>query len=139
MAHSLTARLPALGFALCLGGALLPLSGEAALSQDRGFATEMLQQEDVGTLAGEQTMRMVLLTMQPGAEIPEHQHAGPGLRYVLEGAIAIAWADGEERTFEAGSTYFEGPGANHPAGTISARNSAEGETRVLIVEILPKQ
>jgi quercetin dioxygenase-like cupin family protein len=118
---------------------LLPLSGEAALSQDRGFATEMLQQEDVGTLAGEQTMRMVLLTMQPGAEIPEHQHAGPGLRYVLEGAIAIAWADGEERTFEAGSTYFEGPGANHPAGTISARNSAEGETRVLIVEILPKQ
>ncbi|HEX2256234.1 MAG TPA: cupin domain-containing protein [Afifellaceae bacterium] len=139
MKSSFAVRLPVLGLALCLGGALVPLTGDAAFTQDRGFTTEMLQQEDVGTLEGERSMRMVLLTMQPGAEIPEHQHAGPGLRYVLEGAIAIVWADGEERTFEAGSTYFEGPGANHPAGMISARNAADGETRVLIIEVLPKQ
>jgi quercetin dioxygenase-like cupin family protein len=130
-------RVSALLFASALGGGIA--LHDAAHSQESSFETTVLQEEDVGALEGEQTMRIVLLTMQPGAEIPEHEHAGPGLRYVLDGAITVAWTDGEERTFEAGSTYFEGPGANHPAGAISARNAADGVTRVLIIEALPKQ
>ena len=83
-------------------------------------------------------MRMVMFTMQQGAEVPVHMHHGPGLRYVLDGAIAISWADGSATTFNAGETYFEGPGANHPAGEMSARNPTDVVTKVLIVETLPE-
>lgn len=83
-------------------------------------------------------MKGTLLTMQPGAEIPDHKHTGPGLRYVLEGAITIAWKDGSTQTFSAGSTYFEGPGSNHPSGNISARNGGNTLCRVWIVELVPE-
>jgi quercetin dioxygenase-like cupin family protein len=89
-------------------------------------------------LEGERSLRIFLLTMQPGAEIPDHQHAGPGLRYILDGEITIASKDGEEKTYKAGETYFEGPGANHPAGMMSAPNPTDQKTRALIIEALPK-
>ena len=123
--------------ALLLGLASMPF--HQALGQDKAYTGEMLQAEDLGQLEGDRTLKMTLLTMQPGAEIPEHTHAGPGLRYVLDGAITVYSEDGGEQTYQAGETYFEGPGANHPAGAMSATNAAEGETRVLIVEVAPKQ
>ena len=121
-----------------LGAALMAVDAGPAQGQEKDFSAKVLQQEDVGTLEGERTMRIVMFTMQPGAEVPEHQHDGPGLRYVLDGAVTIAWKDGGEKTFEAGDTYFEGPGANHPAGAISATNPTDEVTRVLIIETLPK-
>ena len=72
-------------------------------------------------------------------QIPEHTHKGPGLRYVLEGAIAITWKGGSTETFKAGSTYFEASGSNHPIGQMSGRNAADGRTRVLIFEVDPKE
>ena len=50
---------------------------------------------------GEYTMKMTMLEMEPGAAIPEHTHKGPGMRYVLEGAIAIDWKNGKTETFKA--------------------------------------
>jgi hypothetical protein len=41
--------------------------------------------------------------------------------------------------FEAGSTYYEGAGSNHPPSEMSALNAAKSVTRVLIVELLPKE
>ena len=58
-----------------------------------------------GPTIGEHIMKMTLLEMEPGAAIPEHTHKGPGMRYVLEGAITIAWENGKTETFKAGSTY----------------------------------
>ncbi len=84
-------------------------------------------------------MKATMLVMEPGSEVPFHVHKGPGLRYVLEGAITINWKDGKTQTFKAGSTYFEGRGANHPAGTISARNDGQEPCRVLIVELVPQE
>ena len=75
----------------------------------------MLDEESLGSLPGEYTMKMTLLEMEPGAAIPEHTHKGPGMRYVLEGAIAIAWKNGKTEIFKAGSTYFEAPG-QRPGG-----------------------
>ncbi len=80
-----------------------------------------------------------MLEMQPGAEIPPHTHKEPGLRYVVEGAISVARKDRETQTFKAGSTYFEGAGENHPPGQMSAKNAADGMTRVVIVELVPKE
>ena len=61
------------------------------------------------------------------------------MRYVLEGAITIAWKNGKTETFKAGSSYFEAPRSNHSIGQMSARNAADGRTRVLVFELLPKE
>jgi quercetin dioxygenase-like cupin family protein len=110
-----------------------------ANADDPKFKGTVLDQVSLGSLPGEHIMKMTLLEMEPGAAIPEHTHKGPGMRYVLEGAITIAWKNGKTETFKAGSSYFEAPSSNHPIGQMSARNAAEGRTRVLIFELLPKE
>ncbi|MBI4381372.1 MAG: cupin domain-containing protein [candidate division NC10 bacterium] len=105
----------------------------------RPFVATVLQQEPLGELPpGKWNMKAAMLVIEPGGEIPFHVHKGPGLRYVLEGAITINWKDGKTQTFEAGSTYFEGPGENHPSGNISARNNGTVPCRVVIVELVPQ-
>ena len=83
-------------------------------------------------------MKLTMLELQPGAEIPPHTHKGPGLRYVVEGAISVAWKDRETQTFKAGSTYFEGARENHPPGQMSAKNAADSVTRVVIANSCPR-
>ncbi len=105
----------------------------------RPFAATVLQQVPLGELPpAKWNMKATMLVIEPGGEIPFHVHKGPGLRYVLDGAITINWKDGKTQTFEAGSTYFEGPGENHPAGNISARNNGTVPCRVVIVELVPQ-
>ncbi len=111
----------------------------ATKADNANFKGAVLDEVSLGSLTGEYTMKMTLLEMEPGAAIPEHTHKGPGMRYVLEGAIAIAWKNGKTETFKAGSTYFEAPGSSHPIGRMSARNAVNDRTRVLIFELLPKQ
>jgi quercetin dioxygenase-like cupin family protein len=111
----------------------------AAKADDAKFKGTVLDQAPLGNLPGERIMKVTLLEMEPGAIIPEHTHKGPGMRYVLEGAIAIAWKNGKTETFRAGSTYFEVPGSDHPIGQMSAQNAVDGKTRVLIFELLPKE
>ncbi len=87
--------------------------------------------------AGQYKLKATLFSMEPGAEAPYHLHKGPGIRYVLEGAITISWKDKGANTYGSGSTYTEGPGENHPPGVISARNLTSVTTKVLIIELLP--
>lgn len=104
------------------------------------FTANTLQQVSIGELPpGKWNMKATMLVIEPGGEIPFHVHKGPGLRYVLEGAITINWKEGKTQTFEAGSSYFEGRGENHPAGTISARNDGKLPCRVVIVELVPQE
>ena len=104
------------------------------------FAANTLQQVALGELPpGKWNMKATMLVIEPGGEIPFHVHKGPGLRYVSEGAITINWKEGKTQTFEAGSSYFEGSGENHPAGTISARNDGKLPCRVVIVELVPQE
>lgn len=124
----------------------LPLLATAAaavtLIVDPGakqYQGKVLDEVPIGEVAGQRVMKMTELVMAPGAAIPPHQHAGPGMRYVMEGAIAITWADGRTETYSKGSSYYEGPGGNHPPGQMSARNPTDQTTRVLIVEVLPQQ
>lgn len=124
---------------MCAVAAGLMLAGAGTVgAQSKDFSAEVMQEESVGTLEGDRKIRMVMFTMQPGAEVPEHTHGGPGLRYVLDGAVAISWTDGTEKTFRAGETYYEAAGANHPAGEMSAHNPTGEVTRVLIFEALPE-
>ncbi len=98
---------------------------------------DVLTQFDIGSIdAGRYELKTTLFSMEPGSMAPYHIHKGPGVRYVLEGAITIHWKDKGANTFGAGSTYTEGPGENHPPGVISARNLTSVTTKVLIVELL---
>ena len=104
------------------------------------FTANTLQQVSLEELPpGKWNMKATMLVIEPGGDIPFHVHKGPGLRYVLDGAITITWKEGKTQTFVAGSTYFEGRGENHPAGTISARNDGQVPCRVVIVELLPQE
>ncbi len=120
--------------------ALIGLGPSVAQTQGpKTVSANTLQQVPLGELPGKWGMKATMLVIEPGGQIPFHVHKGPGIRYVLEGAITINWKEGRTETFEAGSTYFEGPGANHPAGTMSARNAGQGRCRVVIVELVPQE
>lgn len=123
----------ALQLALLVGGTTQVASQETP--KVRG---DVLTQFNIGhTESGNYKLKATLFTMEPGAEAPYHIHKGPGIRYVLEGAITIQWKGGGANTYGAGSTYTEGPGENHPEGVISARNLTSVTTKVLIIELLP--
>lgn len=138
-----TALMPALSLALsvvvlCMGEWSLARAQQAP--GPRPFTATALQQVALGELPpGKWSMKSTMLVIEPGGAIPFHVHKGPGLRYVLEGAITINWKEGKSQTFEAGSTYFEGPGENHPAGEISAKNNGRVPCRVVIVELVPQE
>ncbi len=87
--------------------------------------------------AGQYKLKATLFSMEPGAEAPYHLHKGPGIRYVLEGAITVSFKDKGANTYGAGSTFTEGPGENHPAGVMAAKNLTSDTTKVLIIELLP--
>lgn len=113
-------------------------STQLIAQEEPKFHGDVLTQFDVGSIdAGRYELKVTIFSMEPGAEAPYHLHKGPGVRYVLEGAITIRWKDKGANTFGAGSTYTEGPGENHPSGVIAARNLTSVTTKVLIVELLP--
>ncbi|MHC4434131.1 MAG: cupin domain-containing protein [Planctomycetota bacterium] len=100
---------------------------------------DVLTEFDIGSVDPDQyVMKATLFSMEPGAEAPYHIHKGPGIRYVLEGAITIQWSKEGANTYGVGSTYTEGPGENHPPGVIAARNLTSVTTKVLIIELLPR-
>lgn len=115
----------------------VPFSANAQEMKVKGTTLEKVELGNVPE--GARVLKMTLIELQPGAEIPAHTHKGPGIRYVLDGAISIAWKDRDMQTFKAGSTYIEGAGENHPPSAMSAKNAAPGVTRVLVVEMLPKE
>jgi quercetin dioxygenase-like cupin family protein len=128
--------------AVSLVAAMAVLGPMQSMAEQPGppkYTMDTLQEVPLGELPGKWDMKAVMLVIEPGGKIPFHVHKGPGLRYVLEGAITISWKEGKTQTFKAGSTYFEGQGANHPAGTISARNDGKVPCRVVIVELVPEE
>ena len=103
------------------------------------FAGNTLTQFNLGQVKeGKYALKTTLFTMEPGAEVPYHIHKGPGIRYVLEGAVTITWKNKGSNTYGAGSTYTEGPGENHPVGVIASKNLTAVTTKILIVELIPK-
>jgi hypothetical protein len=53
-----------------------------AVADEPKFKGTVLDQVPLGGLNGDYIMKVTMLDMEPGAQIPEHTHKGPGLRYV---------------------------------------------------------
>jgi len=117
---------------------VLALAVPAAAQDTPHFRNEVIMQVPLEHLEpGNYALRMTVTTIEPYGTIPAHVHEFGGVRYVLEGAITIAWKDGRTQTFAQGSTYYEGPGQNHPAETMAASNPGEKPTKILLVELAP--
>ncbi|MEM6706827.1 MAG: cupin domain-containing protein, partial [Acidobacteriota bacterium] len=54
-----------------------------------------------------------VLDVAPGADSPEHRHAGPVFGYVLEGSLIFAVDEDPEREIAAGGSFVESEGALH--------------------------
>jgi quercetin dioxygenase-like cupin family protein len=106
------------------------------LFSHNGEMLRLLNKVDLADVKGGKYMlRMVEYSMEPGAKISSHTHKGSGLRYVLEGSIAIEFNKGDKiETYHAGQTYFE-PAGFHYGGY----NAGPGRARVIIVELLPAE
>lgn len=52
------------------------------------------------------------ITIEPGAEIPEHAHVNEQLGVVIDGSVTVT-ANGESRTLEIGDAYLVSPNAIH--------------------------
>lgn len=125
---------------LMLSVFLLACSLVPTWGQDRPFRSVVITNVEIGEIPqGNYALRATIMTVDPGADIPDHVHNYPGLRYMLEGALTIQWKDGGSQTFSAGSTFFERPGANHPPGVMAAANPLGVPARVLIIELVPDE
>jgi quercetin dioxygenase-like cupin family protein len=125
-------------YSICLCIPLL-FGGSIAKAEDMPqFRNDIIMQVPLGKVESRNyALRATITTMQPFAKIPPHVHEFGGIRYVLEGAITVNWKDGGTQTFSQGSTYFEGPGQNHPPGVMAASNPTDKVTRILIIEWIP--
>ena len=70
------------------------------------------------------------VTFPQGYKTPEHTHKGPGPRYVLQGKVKVI-EGGEMGTYSAGEVFWE---SGIP---MTAENIWDGESKVVIVELLP--
>ncbi len=97
-------------------------------------STVKIEGTDFGYLSelnGKYKLRVTETIIEPGGYVGEHNHVGPGIRFVISGELTLV-GEGKTRTYKAGDFYYE-------TGAITITDSAsnKGSTRVIIFEILP--
>lgn len=82
-------------------------------------------------LNGKYKLRVTETIIEPGGYVGEHNHVGPGIRYLVSGELTFV-EQGKTRTYKAGDYFYE-------TGGITNRASSTGSSPVvnLIFEILP--
>src|SRR5262245_14970395 len=83
-------------------------------------------------LNGKFKLRATELTFAPDGYVAVDDHGGPGIRDVMSGEVTVSHG-GQETVYKAGEYYFETGNLTH-----TAQNKTNLPTRVLIVEIVPK-
>jgi quercetin dioxygenase-like cupin family protein len=84
-------------------------------------------------LNGKFKLRVTEFTLEPGASLGAHHHAGPGIRLVLSGELTFTQA-GKAIIYKAGDYFFESGNVVHTAG-----NETKAPVRLAFFEILPVQ
>lgn len=131
-----------LGMALLIAGVLIaacqpvqPLTEavvQAAPDPQLGTTAELLFEQDVTLVDENVDVKIRRVVFPVGFKTPEHTHAGPGPRYVVQGAVEVIEA-GETNTFTAGEVFWE-------TGVImTSENVGDEELVLIIVELLPPE
>lgn len=97
-------------------------------------STVKVEATDFGYLSelnGKYKLRATVTTIEPGGYIGEHNHVGPGIRFLASGELTFV-EHGKTRNYKAGDYFYE-------TGAITNRASNNGSTPVvnIIFEILP--
>ncbi len=118
---------------------LFHLLGYASAQQSverKGVASAVkLTGEDFGFLRdlnGKYKLVVTESTYEPGGYTGEHNHVGPGIRYVASGEITFV-EQGKSRVYKAGDYFYEGG-----ATVNSTFNKGSSPAVVLIFEILER-
>jgi quercetin dioxygenase-like cupin family protein len=118
--------------------ALFHLAGYSSAQQSverKGVASAVkLEGENLGFLSdlnGKYKLVATQLTFEPGGYVGEHNHAGPGIRYVVSGEFTLV-EQGKATVYKAGDYFFE-------TGAITNRASNKGSSPAVLIifEILP--
>jgi quercetin dioxygenase-like cupin family protein len=97
-------------------------------------STVKLEATDFGFLSelnGKYKLRATVTTFEPGGYIGEHNHVGPGIRFLASGELTFV-EHGKTRTYKAGDYFYE-----TGAITNSASNKGTSPVVNIIFEILP--
>ena len=70
-------------------------------------------------------------TFEPGGSVSDHQHVGPGIRFVVSGELTLV-GQGKTRTYKTGEYFYESGDV-----TTAAYNKTASPVRVIVFEILP--
>ncbi len=121
---------------LCV--ALLSLAGLSVAQQQvdrKGIAAKVKYEQVVSghldELNGKYKLRITELTLEPGGYVGEHQHVGPGIRYVASGELTIVEGD-KTTTYKTGDYFYESG-----AVTNAAYNRTKSPVTLIQYEILP--
>jgi quercetin dioxygenase-like cupin family protein len=102
----------------------------------RGITSEIKLDEIVyghmTEINGRFKMRATEVTFAPGGFLGVHHHVGPGIRYVISGAVTFTEAR-QSTIYKTGEYFFETGNLAH-----TAENKTNEPLRILFVEILPK-
>ena len=85
----------------------------------------------LGELNGKYKLVATQTTIEPGGYVGEHNHVGPGIRYVASGEITLV-EQGNAKVYKAGDLFYE-----TGAVTNSASNKGSSPTVLLNFEIVP--
>jgi quercetin dioxygenase-like cupin family protein len=105
------------------------------MSSRNRVTMRVLGARDLGDVAaGKYELYMMEELLEPGAKASPYHQTGRSLHYVLEGSIAVELTKGDVKTYEAGSSFYQAPGAWFYGGY----NAGPGRTRVIRVDLLPQ-
>ena len=114
--------------------ATVPASAQQKVDRKGAASKVMLEQvisSHLAPLNGKYKLQATETTYEPGGYTGDHEHVGPGIRYLISGELTFT-EQGKTRTYKAGEYFYE-------AGNIvnAASNKASSPVRVLVFEILP--
>jgi quercetin dioxygenase-like cupin family protein len=124
--------------ALVLFVALLHVAGYSSAQQkvDRKGVTSKVAFETAVSgylkdVNGKYKLSVTETTIEPGGYVGDHDHVGPGIRYVSAGEWTFV-AQGKTTVFKAGDYFYE-------SGDITNSGSNKGKTSVVLLtfELLP--
>ena len=124
-----------IGFAACLVF-YFGISANATEQKPKYWST-IMQENSIGHQnASNNALRGRVITFEPGAVARFHVHKAPGIRYILEGAVTVKRKDGTSMTYNAGSTFFEGPVGEKPARAHEVSNDGQVVAKIWLVELI---
>lgn len=103
---------------------LFALTGAVAsprLAMAEGDQAQVIFSQKLPNVPGK-TLTAVAVDYAPGGTSKPHHHAGVVFAYVVSGAIRSQVDQGEARVYQAGESFFEGPGAHHVVSENASRS-----------------